>query len=310
MFGRQVAIGHPGGMRADSRFLDLSPVFWANVKTISQSLGYTSRRGKNSDGGIKVHTREQIISGYEKLGLSADHLFEADGSATEMGALLLAYFEHRAHVLNTVAEPNLMDQDAARAEYERLLPLAPTAHATTMNKQKGAKAKPAMLTEMVNILFGLNLGEFDSNPMQLTTITKDKLPVRTLSRRVDGAYPAVVNPVAIWEIKEYYYTTTFGSRVADGVYETMLDGMELEELRASAGIDVKHFLIVDSHYTWWVMGRSYLCRIVDLLHQGLVDEVLFGKEVLTRVPEIAKEIQALSQPKAPESEDDLEDPHE
>jgi len=29
----------------------------------------------------------------------------------------------------------------------------------------------------------------------------------------------------------YYYTTTFGSRVEDGVYETLLDGMELEELR-------------------------------------------------------------------------------
>lgn len=297
-------------MRADPRFLDLSPVFWANVKTISQSLGYTSRRSKNDEGGIKVHTRDQIINGYRTLGLSADHLFEADGSSTEMGALLLAYFQHRAEALNTVAEPNLMDQEEARAEYERLLPTAPAAHATTMNKQKGAKAKPAMLTEMVNILFGLSLGEFDSNPMQLTTITKDKLPVRTLSRRVDGAYPAVVNPVAIWEIKEYYYTTTFGSRVADGVYETMLDGMELQELRASSGIDVKHFLIVDSHYTWWVKGRSYLCRIVDLLHQGLVDEVLFGKEVLARIPDLAKEIQALSQPRVADASEDLEDPHE
>ena len=32
--------------------------------------------------------------------------------------------------------------------------------------------------------------------------------------------------MALWEIKEYYYTTTFGSRVADGVYETLLDGLE------------------------------------------------------------------------------------
>lgn len=55
------------------------------------------------------------------------------------------------------------------------------------------------------------------------------LPVRTLARRVDGAFPSVINPVAIWEVKEYYHTTTFGSRVADGVYETLLDGMELED---------------------------------------------------------------------------------
>ena len=103
---------------------------------------------------------------------------------------------------------------------------------------------------------------------------------------MDGAFPAVVDPIAIWEIKEYYYTTTFGSRVADGVYETLLDGMEVEELRASEGIDVLHYLVVDSHYTWWECGRPYLCRIIDMLHMGYVDEVLFGYEVIERLPNI------------------------
>ena len=67
----------------------------------------------------------------------------------------------------------------------------------------------------------------DYDPRALTTITRDAMPLRTLARRVDGAFPTAVNPISIWEIKEYYYTTTFGSRVADGVYETLLDGMEL-----------------------------------------------------------------------------------
>ena len=49
------------------------------------------------------------------------------------------------------------------------------------------------------------------------------MPLRTLARRVDGAFPSAVNPVAVWEIKEDYHTTTFGSRVADGVYETQID---------------------------------------------------------------------------------------
>lgn len=40
------------------------------------------------------------------------------------------------------------------------------------------------------------------------------------------------------EIKEYYYTTTFGSRVAGGVYETLLDGMELDELAQNEGVRV------------------------------------------------------------------------
>jgi hypothetical protein len=131
--------------------------------------------------------------------------------------------------------------------------------------------------------------ECDYDPRRLTTVTVNGAPLRTLARRVDGAFPGIVNPVAIWEIKEYYYTTTFGSRVADGVYETLLDGMELQELRASEGVHVLHYLIVDSHYTWWECGRSYLCRIIDMLHMGYVDEVLFGTEVIERLPEIVKE---------------------
>ena len=59
----------------------------------------------------------------------------------------------------------------------------------------------------------------------------------------------------------------------DRVYETMLDGYELQELREVTGVHIEHLLIVDSHLTWWVMGRSYLCRIIDMLNMHLVDEV-------------------------------------
>jgi hypothetical protein len=125
--------------------------------------------------------------------------------------------------------------------------------------------------------------------MSLTTLTRDSMPLRTLSRRVDGAFPSVVNPIAIWEIKEYYNTTTFGSRVADGVYETLLDGLELEELEFAAQRKVQHVLMVDDYFTWWECGRSYLCRIIDMLHMGYVDEVLFGREVVERLPLLARE---------------------
>jgi hypothetical protein len=129
----------------------------------------------------------------------------------------------------------------------------------------------------------------DFDPRSLTTITHNSMPLRTLARRVDGAFPSVVNPVGIWEIKEYYYTTTFGSRVADGVYETLLDGMELEELEAASQRKVHHLLFLDDYFTWWKCGRSYLCRMIDILHMGFVDEVIFGREVLTRLPAVARE---------------------
>ena len=64
--------------------------------------------------------------------------------------------------------------------------------------------------------------------------------------------------------------------------------MELQEIKTTTGRKVQHILFVDDHYTWWECGRSYLCRIIDMLHMGYVDEVIFGKEVITRLPEIAK----------------------
>jgi len=65
--------------------------------------------------------------------------------------------------------------------------------------------------------------------------------------------------------------------------------MELEELSEHEGIDIKHYLILDARYTWWDCGRSYLCRIIDMLHMGYVDEVLFGREVMERLPALVAE---------------------
>lgn len=169
-----------------------------------------------------------------------------------------------------------------------------------MNKQSKEKKKPAYFTGIVNMLIDSSIRGFPCNydPQELTTITRNKEPFRTLARRIDGAFPGPVDPLAVWEIKEYYYTTTFGSRVADGVYETLLDGMELEELDAAlrelAAVEdrpshIQHLLMVDAYYTWWIKGRSYLCRIIDMLHMGYVDEVLFGEEVVTRLPLIAEQ---------------------
>lgn len=139
----------------------------------------------------------------------------------------------------------------------------------------------------------------DYDPRTLTTVTRDGAPLRTLARRLDGAFPSTVNPIAVWEIKEYYYTTTFGSRVADGVYESLLDGMELKEIREHDGVDVKHYLFLDAHYTWWDCGKSYLCRIIDMLHMGYVDEVLFGYEVVEELPRLVAQWTALAKKRGP-----------
>jgi len=46
---------------------------------------------------------------------------------------------------------------------------------------------------------------------------------------------------------------------------------------------------IRAYDTWWGMGKSYLCRLVDMLHMGLVDEILFGREVVARIPVLVTE---------------------
>jgi hypothetical protein len=274
-------------LRANPRFLSQGTAFWAHVRTISQEVGYTDRKTKK----IRVPSRLEIQNAFEGLQLETSHIFDANGNPSKFGSTLIDYFKCRASILNNTVQTLLMNKNAAEAEFKKLRAALRPNCPLPMNKQKGEKKNFSFLTCMVNMLVEANIGgnECDYDPRSLTTITHNAKPFMTLARRVDGAFPRVVNPTAIWEIKEYYYTTTFGSRVADGVYETLLDGMELTELLTSNDRKVYHLLVIDDHFTWWQCGRSYLCRIIDMLHMGLVDEVIFGREVLTRLPVLVRE---------------------
>lgn len=273
-------------MIADQKYKDKSLEFWANVKLISQKVGYTERGTSK----IKVPTQQEISFAFQNLGLNSGRLI-GPKNPSSLGKELLGYFEHRANFLNTCVEPNLMRKEEAEALFNLLKEKYSPSCPIPMNKQKGDKKAPSFFTGMVNILIEANLNGniCDFDPKSLTSFTENSFPIRSLSRRVDGAFPTTVNPLAVWEIKEYYYTTTFGSRVADGVYETLLDGYELNEVRKYTKRNIRHYLMVDDYFTWWTMGRSYLCRICDMLHMGLLTEALFGKEIVDRIPLIVQD---------------------
>lgn len=281
-------------MRPIEKFLGKPKSFWASVRTLGEKIGYGAR------GEIIVPTVAQMAQAFGDLGLDPAKISTGDRS-TSFADDLHTYFAARADALTNIAKPNLMSAAEAKAEFEthfaRLQPKCPI----PMNKQKGEKRAEAFLTALVNMMIEEHSGGMgcDYDPQRLTTLTRDGEPLRTLARRVDGAFPAILNPIAIWEIKEYYYTTTFGSRVAGGVYETLLDGMELKELREQENIDVKHYLMVDALDTWWGDGKPYLCRLFDMLHMGYVDEILFGREVVTEMPRIVAEWIALVRRPAP-----------
>ncbi|MHB1700360.1 MAG: DUF7687 domain-containing protein [Acidobacteriaceae bacterium] len=277
-------------MKPNEAFLKQPKTFWAYVRSISQCLGYTVRQNGPLKGSIKVPTVDEMADALLALGLDASSIKSDRGESTVLSVRLHSYFSHRAAALNVEMPAQLMKAHEAKDAYEKLRGKQTYKCPFPQNKQKGAMRAPAYLTCMVNMIVELEIGDGECNfdPRVLTTITVNNVPVRTLARRVDGAYPRVVNPKAIWEVKEYYYTTSFGSRIADGVYETMLDGMELEELQTSENIEVKHYLMIDGYETWWEDGKSYLCRIVDMLHMGYVDEVLVGREVPALLPQIVR----------------------
>ena len=276
-------------MKPNEKFLRKPKSFWASVRSLSQRVGYSKK------GTIIIPSLSQMAEAFRDLGLNPDKIV-SKGVPTPLAIDLSEYFTERARLLVTHVEPRLMDAERAKSIftdlYKKLRPTCPI----PMNKQKGKMKAEAFLTGIVNMLIQhhANGQPCDYDPGKLTTITRDGEPLRTLARRVDGAFPSSVNPVAVWEIKEYYYTTTFGSRVAGGVYETLLDGLEIEELREHEDFDVKHYLMVDAHFTWWKCGKPYLCRIFDMLHMGLVDEVLFGYEAVEELPRIVGEWTKLS----------------
>jgi hypothetical protein len=274
-------------VKPNERFLSQNKRFWACVRAISEIIGY-SARGRSS---VLIPQLSEIEKAFRKAGFVAKAEGGNDSDISRTVQTVAEYFEYRAQTLNGYVEPRLMQVERARDVFKELKSRLSPACPIPMNKQTGDKKVPAYFTGIVNMLIEAHSEGLpcDYDPRSLTTFTRDGWPVRTFARRVDGAFPAVVNPIAIWEIKEYYYTTTFGSRVADGIYETLLDGMEIAELRRNEGIRVLHYLLIDSHYTWWECGRSYLCRILDMLHMGYIDEALFGWEVIERLPDIVRQ---------------------
>ena len=275
-------------MRPNPTYLSKGLDFWADVPLISQELGYKVR-GENA---VVVPTAKDVVHCYDRLGLKSEHLVSG-GAWTAQGNEMVRYFVYRAKVLEDEVEPLLMSLDQARICYEEQRQRCQTTGSIPFNKQKGSKKTPAYLTALVNILVEHTLRKSDIDPdlcdydpRSLSVITRHHSPLRTLARRFDGAFPSVINPIALWEVKEYYHTTTFGSRIADGVYVSILDGMELKEMRHNFDTHIYKYLVIDAYDTWWRMGISYLCRIIDMMHMGYVDEVIFGKEVIEAIPRL------------------------
>lgn len=146
----------------------------------------------------------------------------------------------------------------------------------------------AVLTEAACLDEGLNV---DVDPQKRATIVSAS-HIWTSPRRLDGALPSLLNPVGLWEIKEYWGGTSGGSKMSDAIYECQLVGAELRTFEDTGGPRVRHYAILDGAQQW-AARQSDLRRAVDLLCSGLLDELLVGEEVLQDWPRIVRELCAL-----------------
>jgi hypothetical protein len=77
-------------------------------------------------------------------------------------------------------------------------------------------------------------------------------------------------------------------KIKDCNWGTKTPFASIREIKENLQLHIEHYLIVDDYFTWWTLGRSYLCRIIDMLHMGILTEALFGKEVVERIPVIVQ----------------------
>ena len=291
-----------GIVRASDYWRRQDEQFWAYVRVLSEKRGY-AKRGADS---VAAYSLAECKATLGELDRDPAVLDE-----TDLGARLVDYFDYRAHELNDVARKNLLDANEAKKLFNDIVDKYCTTATelrnhkgvlvaveygvqggmnvrVPMNKQKGDKREPSFLTGIVNILFSYELqGQtFEDDPRRLPVIDREGELFAAMSRRLDGAFPSSVNPRALWEIKEYYYTTTFGSKISDAVYISQLDGHERHEIVEATGLPIDLYLFVDAYGTWWTKGKAYLCRLVDAVNKGVVDEVVVGCECKEAIPRL------------------------
>lgn len=132
------------------------------------------------------------------------------------------------------------------------------------------------LAEAVCTEFGVTI---EPNPQRRCVwVANEQLHVT--ARNLDGAVPGLVDPFLVWEIKEYWGTTSGGSKMSDAVYECALVGRELRDFEKRTKLHVEHGVLLDGK-AQWTARKSDLLRFYDLYYQGLIDMLVVGREIET-----------------------------
>ena len=198
---------------------------------------------------------------------------------SEVSRFLLAYLEFRATLWETRGKA-LRTESEADAFCVRAFKERPR-KTKTKNQDHHQSSKAMVLTttrlaEGVCSKHGITI---DPNP-QRRCVWFSEHELHVTARNLDGAIPALLDPILVWEIKEYWGNTSGGSKMSDAVYECALVGRELRDFEKRTGLHVDHAVLLDGR-DQWTSRKSDLLRFCDLYYQGLVDALIVGREVET-----------------------------
>jgi hypothetical protein len=142
-------------MKPIPKFEHLPRPFWAHVKLLSESLGYSDRRSRS----LRRYTPEEIAECIKERNIDLDLLKEPISGSEALGTLLHDYLNGRSSLLEEKVEPFLMDRDEARAIFKALRSKLRPKCALPWNKQKKDKRHHAFFVGIVNMLAESTLGE-------------------------------------------------------------------------------------------------------------------------------------------------------
>jgi len=205
----------------------------------------------------------------------------ADGSSPfpirpELIEMLKSYIAESAGLLVDALEKLRSEDDALSFCKKKKFPVGSTRTRTRSHHQssKSLIAAVSGIAHEVCLKAGV---EVDSDP-QRRAVWLSEFGLHVSARNLDGAIPSLVNPGAIWEIKEYWGKTKGGSKMSDAVYECHLVGLELRMFEVVSGVSIDHIVFVDGKEQWG-HRKSDLLRFIDLHQQGLIDHLIVGREV-------------------------------
>ena len=190
--------------------------------------------------------------------------------------LLFEYLQEREKMFNT-AYSNLRDEENAIAFCSRNNVQVGKTATKNQDHHQASKAMICAVSFIANKVCSNKGISIDDDPQKRCAWCKNN-ELHVTARNLDGAVPGLINPYAIWEIKEYWGKTKGGSKMSDAVYECQLVGHELLDYSSRANHNVQHIVFLDGKEQWG-HRKSDLKRFLDLLNQGLVDHLIIGQEI-------------------------------